>query len=220
MLHQIRDCSCNTGFDVTSGFWLVAPRGGVFSGHSSAGARVVRKKYSPRRHRALLAGVLFLLMSLCTANAAIYVDKDATAGSDNGTSWADAYTNLNTALTKATGEFWIAEGTYITPVSAGIQLNNTNELYGGFQGTESSRSERNWTTYPTILDGGANRVLQKTTAGTAILDGFTVQNGYRSGANGAGIYCTAGSLDIRNCVFTNNNTAGTAYGGAVYHRRG
>lgn len=76
----------------------------------------------------IIAGCFFLFCSF--ANAAIYVDKDATAGSNNGSSWANAYTNLNTALTKATGEFWIAEGIYITPVSAGIQLNNTNELYG------------------------------------------------------------------------------------------
>ena len=126
----------------------------VFSVFSGTPARVVRKKYSPRRHGALQAGVLFLLMSLCSANAAIYVDKDATAGSNNGTSWADAYTNLNTALTKSTGEFWIAEGTYITPVSVGIQISNTNELYGGFAGTETYVTERNWTNYPIILDGG------------------------------------------------------------------
>ena len=111
----------------------------------------------------VIIGWLFLFCS--PANASIYVDIDATAGSNNGTSWSDAYTNLNTALTKSTGEFWIAEGTYITPVSVGIQINNTNELYGGFHGTESSRTERNWTTYPTILDGGSKRVLAKTVAG-------------------------------------------------------
>ena len=185
-LRQIRDCSCNTGFDGTSGFCILR-----VLGHSSAGARVVRKKYSPRRHRALRVTVLFLLMSLCSANAAIYVDKDATAGSNNGSSWANAYTNLNTALTSATGEFWIAEGTYTVPSASGAELNSTNELYGGFAGTESSRSERNWTNYVVYLDGGSsNRVFQKTKSGTAILDGFTVQNGANVPAddhgNGAG----------------------------------
>ncbi len=126
--------------------------------------------------RTRCCGLFLLLLTVPFAvhAAVVYVDIDAT-GSNNGASWADAYVSLTNALAKSTGEFWVAEGTYYTPTSSGTDI-KTNQLYGGFNGTEASLSQRNWTAYPTILDGGgSNRVLQKTVAGTAILDGFTVQ---------------------------------------------
>ena len=48
----------------------------------------------------------------------IYVDTDATAGSNNGTSWTDAYVYLQDALdfTNSNGtsyyEIWVEEGVY------------------------------------------------------------------------------------------------------------
>jgi len=80
-----------------------------------------------------------------------YVNADAT-GNNNGSSWTDAYTDLQSALVAAqTGdEIWVAKGTY-KPTSgsdrtATFQLKNGVVLYGGFAGTESDRAQRNFNT--------------------------------------------------------------------------
>ncbi len=95
-----------------------------------------------------------------------YVDIDKTAGADNGASWTDAYTSLQSALdvARAGDQIWVAEGVY-TPSkrvdaedtrSATFKLGNGIALYGGFSGIpgqEGDFSARNWRTYPTVLSG-------------------------------------------------------------------
>jgi predicted outer membrane repeat protein len=106
--------------------------------------------------------LLALLASLTApAHAQIYVDTDAT-GANDGTSWTDAYTDLQTAIDNADGssELWIAAGVY-TPDSEGdsftiIGNKDGIELYGGFEGTESTRSARDPGANPTILSGDLN----------------------------------------------------------------
>jgi predicted outer membrane repeat protein len=102
--------------------------------------------------------LLFALAVPTLAEAQIYVDKDAT-GTGDGTSWADAYTDLQAAIDNATGEseIWIAEGVY-TPDSEGDSFTITGdqdgiELYGGFDGTETSRDQRAPREHRTILSG-------------------------------------------------------------------
>jgi hypothetical protein len=87
-----------------------------------------------------------------------YVDRDA-VGAATGLSWADAYTNLDTALLAATSgaELWVAEGVYRPANVAGPTATFTVKpgvsLYGGFAATETSLSQRTWTAHPTILSG-------------------------------------------------------------------
>ncbi len=98
----------------------------------------------------------------------IYVDRDAT-GTNDGTSWADAYPTLQAALdwTRDHGatpyEIWVAEGTYY-PDEGGFHVDNAVtesftlawnnvQLYGGFAATETLRSQRDWKAHPTILSG-------------------------------------------------------------------
>ncbi|MCU0491769.1 MAG: hypothetical protein MUD01_09290 [Chloroflexaceae bacterium] len=100
----------------------------------------------------------------------IYVNATAT-GANNGTSWLNAYTNLQTALANAPvgSEIWVAQGLYepaqcsnsCTPASSqrgtSFVLRNGIALYGGFFGTETARNERNWQRYSSVLSGDLNR---------------------------------------------------------------
>ena len=87
----------------------------------------------------------------------------AAHGQKNGTSWADAFTDLQSALNiaQSENEVWVAAGTYwptnrtdaADPRSATFSLNNGVKLYGGFSGNEGSLQERKWMANPTILSG-------------------------------------------------------------------
>jgi hypothetical protein len=108
---------------------------------------------------------LWLLLSSLWATSAygvsptvLYVDKDATGGTYDGSSWANAYTTLQAALdrTNANGssdfEIWVAEGVYYPDLGGSHVANEQTEscrisydnaqIYGGFAGTETARSQR------------------------------------------------------------------------------
>lgn len=149
-----------------------------------------------------LAAVLLLLCA--SANATVFVDCDAPPGG-NGIAWATAFQRVQDGLNAATtenNEVWVAKGTYSENVTLRWQIG----LYGGFIGTETSRSER----YPvgnlTVIDGGeaGNAV---TGANNAVIDGFTITNGKPS-TNGGGVYCAYVSPTISNCKIKGNKGAG------------
>ena len=82
----------------------------------------------------------------------IYVKATAT-GLNNGTSWANAYTSLQSALNAAVSgdQIWVAKGTYKpssaysltnTPRYYHFELKNGVGVYGGFAGTETSVGQR------------------------------------------------------------------------------
>lgn len=89
-----------------------------------------------------------------------YVNSNAT-GSNNGTSWANAYTDINAPLSFATAldEIWVAAGTYKpngTARTSSFTFYNGMKIYGGFNGSETQLSERNPKTNITILSGDIN----------------------------------------------------------------
>ncbi|MFC1601596.1 right-handed parallel beta-helix repeat-containing protein [Candidatus Sumerlaeota bacterium] len=145
----------------------------------------------------------------------IYVSKTATGLSD-GSSWLNAFTSIAAALTIADAgdEIWVAAtGVYVENVT----LKNQVSLYGGFQGDETQRSDRNWTSNNTIIDGGGSGHVVEGADG-AILDGFTIQNGNASGSwpddAGGGILTYQVSLEIANCIIQNNSA--TSGGGILF----
>lgn len=167
---------------------------------------------SNRRHRREMVGlrarlrgpVLALLagaVAPCILAAPLYVDIDATSGSRDGSSWRNAFTNLQDALEiSAEGIIWVAEGIYEGPFT----LKENLTLYGGFEGIESALDQRDWSAHVTTLSGNSNRVV--TGADNAVLDGFTLTGGY--GAGGA-VYMFRVNTSLLNCTFT-NNTGGAA----------
>lgn len=172
----------------------------------------------------------------------VYVRLTAT-GNGNGNSWANAFTHLQAALAFARScpqvrEIWVAQGTYTPAItssnrdSAFAMVNNV-AIYGGFAGTETQLSQRNWQLNPTLLSGdigvvgsfadNSYNVIANNNNGlnaTALLDGFTIHNGYADKAEyarsrGGGMFNRNSSPTVRNCIFTANLV--TAYGGAVFN---
>lgn len=98
-----------------------------------------------------------------TRVAIIWFVDDSAAGKSDGTSWEDAFPQLQNALDVASNgdEIWVAEGTYyptkqVDPAdvrSANFQLKDGVEIFGGFSETERSWETRDWTKNPTILSG-------------------------------------------------------------------
>lgn len=170
----------------------------------------------------------------------IYVDQSANQAND-GTSWADAYVDLQDALISASlgDQIWVAVGTYrpgppAGPRTATFQLANELEIYGGFDATETTLSERAGLFAATILSGDLNSddgpnfannaensfhvVTGSGTDATARLDGFTIRAGNADGLDpderGAGLYISSGSPVIVNCTFQENS--GAVRGAGIY----
>lgn len=170
----------------------------------------------------------------------IYVDQDAT-GADDGSSWADAYTDLQDALSVATygDEIWVAVGVYVPGDLRGMsfQLKSGVGLYGGFGGTETARDQRDWEAHVTVLSGdiGGNDITNAdgvvtdpddiqgdnsyhviksvNVAEIAILDGFTVTAG-DTGSYGGGMYTVGSDPTLTNVTFSGNQAW---WGGAMYN---
>ena len=171
--------------------------------------------------------------SMVWANV-IFVDASA-IGANNGLSWTDAYTDIQTALGSVVSgdEIWVASGTYkpTTGIDRTVTffMRDGVSLYGGFIGNESSREERNWTDNETILSGDIgtpddnsdNSYHVIVGANDASLDGFTVTGG---NANGGGNYSLGGGMYnyqctamVTNCVFSENQS--NHRGGGIYNNR-
>ncbi len=168
----------------------------------------------------------------------IHVDAGATGGND-GTSWPDAYTDLQSALAVAASgdQVWVAEGTYKpaqgTDRTLSFQLETGVKLYGGFPagGGDGTFAARDFGAYPTILSGdigapgdiddNSHHVVNGSGANaTALLDGFTItagnapESGGTPASNGGGVYVVGSSPTIANCTLQGNR-AGYG-GGAAY----
>jgi len=178
--------------------------------------------------RYLTTGMALLLMGLSLAAAVTLTAPQSaraagtvryaapnglTTGNCNG-NWANACT-LQRALAVAVSgdEIWVKEGVHYPGATrtAAFALKNGVAVYGGFAGTETQRSQRNWQTHRTILsgdidknditDGGvvtttanlkgsnAYHVISNTNViSTTVLDGFFITAGQANGSfpNGSG----------------------------------
>jgi len=160
----------------------------------------------------------------------IYVAKTGD-GSAATIGWSTAFTNVQDALDTAAilgnSEIWVAAGVYYPDegksqidnvVTSTFVITDNIALYGGFDISDTHKSERDWVNNVTVLSGDidgddpadANGVVTDTSningknafnvvtargvSGTAVLDGFTVTAGYASGTSpfndkGGGLLC-------------------------------
>jgi len=108
--------------------------------------------------RSLISIAVGALALATSATAQVTFVHQAATGAQNGSSWQDAYTDLQAALAATSqGEIWVARGTYLPGAvgnpSATFQLKSDVALYGGFAGGETSLSQRDVSANPTILSG-------------------------------------------------------------------
>ena len=165
-----------------------------------------------------------------TRSTILYVDQNA-SGRGDGTSWFNAYNELGSALVSMNEftEVWVAEGTYYpgnTQADSFILPPGISVL-GGFSGTESTRSERNSSTYVTTLsgdigtigDGSDNSYHVVIPSQNSSLDGFVIRDGNASQnftdyrGLGGGLFADSAEFIISNCSFIDNQSY--QRGGAV-----
>lgn len=161
----------------------------------------------------VIALAAIVLVCYGQLNAAIrYVNINA-SGANNGTSWANAYTDFKTAVDAAVSgdEIWVAKGTYQTASGNSFSMKNGVKIYGGFNGGELSLSDRNFLSNPTKLMGNNQRVIYNSSLNnTATIDGFTITGGVTNA--GGAMYNDNSSPIFYNCTFTQNTAT---YGGAI-----
>jgi len=181
-----------------------------------------------------------LLFAGSFLQAQTYYVKPAASGSGNGSSWTNAAgaTQLAAIISAAASgsQVWVAAGTYYPGATraAAFVLKSGVALYGGFAGTETTLSQRNWTTNVTTLSGnigGAGNsyhvVVSNGNTGTTVLDGFTIMSGDANGAGsdtyngisvaenlGGGVMCYQTTVTISNCTITGNTASSN--GGGLY----
>ena len=188
---------------------------------------------------------VFSMMTIAAFAQVIYVDHLA-VGAETGTSWADAYSDLNFALSNAVAgdSIWVAMGVYTpdaTDRSIYFDIPDDIKVFGGFTNTATTFTDRNWENNSTTLSGDINTqgdhtdnsftvVFTSNTSSATEVDGFTIEHG--SADDGASIHTghkkgggwynlsTLSGFNsapiIRNCIFDSNYA--DKFGGALYNQ--
>jgi len=177
----------------------------------------------------------------------IYYVKHDAAPINDGTSWDDAFTSIQSALDISVGgdQVWVATGTYYPSYDYGLDIGERGKhfrmiegvkIYGGFAGTEDSINQRTdfgyGETNKTILSGDIGNEGDNTDncyhvffhptgsnlTASAILDGFTITGG---NADGADPHNNGGGMFNENSSPTIANTTfssnSASYGGGMYN---
>ena len=129
----------------------------------------------PSLQKLLLILIILPMLSFTVfAQSTRYVNINVIGGSNNGTTWENAYNNLQTALVAAQpgDEIWVAKGTYLPTADASgatspsnirtktFVMKNGVAIYGGFSGngTEARLSDRDFKNNVTKLSGDIGTV--------------------------------------------------------------
>jgi len=146
----------------------------------------------------------------------IYVNANAT-GLNNGTSWANAFTDLQQAIQSCSDTIKVAAGNYFPGHNAetAFWLENKRVVLGGYPSSGNPADNlRNPSANATILNGNISTanpsqsyivVRGENIDSTSVLDGFSI-TGVKNGFNeGAAVFLTYNASPvIKNCALKNN----------------
>lgn len=179
----------------------------------------------------------FLFVSCSLAQAQLYVNFSAT-GTNDGSSWDNAYTNLQSALNDSSDNtIWIAAGTYVPGAGSldtfsTFNVNRPVNIFGGFAGNETNQDDRVIDSNPTIISGDlgrddvfGNNIMNRednalhvmsidSSAEMVIIDALTITGGTNLNSNGSTFLREGAGIysearvSISRCDFTSN------YGGS------
>ncbi|MDH7602893.1 MAG: choice-of-anchor Q domain-containing protein [Armatimonadota bacterium] len=157
--------------------------------------------------------VLSLLLSVCGDCGIIRV-KPGGSDSNDGSSWELAKGTVQGAINASISgdEIWVAAGVYYERIT----LKHGVDLYGGFAGTETERSQRNWKANETVLDGNQQGSVVTVPTGVGYptrIDGFVIRNGRAE--SGGGIYFGGTSAAVVSNNTISGNSALSGSGGGI-----
>ena len=191
--------------------------------------------------------LLFLLLGFGAALHAqqrLYVSQNA-SGANTGASWANAFTDLQTALAAAQAgdEIWVAQGSYKPTDGSDRTLSfeppSGIRLIGGFAGNETALAQRQWENHPTALSGDIGIAGDSTDNSynvlylfepdsNTVVDGFFIRHGNADFSGpaefrdrrqcGGGMYIMAGEMDAYALIINcvfEHNTARSHGGGLI-----
>lgn len=171
----------------------------------------------------MIKNILLIIFSLHFLNSsATTLIRVATDGSNSadGLSWGTAV-DLDRGRSLAIfygadHQLWLKSGTYNLTDAFNVGVNIT--IYGGFVGTETLLSQRDWKTNQTIFSqtvADKAVVWSNTPNCTVLLDGLILQNGNKTTANGGCGVLYSGTT-LRNCIVRNNSCIGASLRGGAF----
>lgn len=178
--------------------------------------------YLNRRFFVFICPLLFICFSISFGQTTRYVDYTA-SGANDGTSWANAHTELYYGLQASIpgDSILVAQGVYkptnINVRDSSFMLKGWQKVLGGYPNGGGARDFKN---NPTTLSGdigvigdssdNSYNVVKIFNEDQAVLDGFIIEGGYANGGGdkdyGGGIYMGMGWYNetVRNCIIRNN----------------
>jgi len=180
-----------------------------------------------------------LCLPTLASGAILMVDGTAGDDANDGHSWLTAKLTLGAALEATTegDEIWVTRGTYVpgTSRTSSFELPVGVSVYGGFEGGEEYREDRDSNANVTILSGDLeanddgldnndeNAYHVVVAASRSLLDGLTITGGNANQAaeeSGAGILGVGVvEFTVRHCVLSFNRAvagANVGLGGAIF----
>ena len=197
---------------------------------------------------AMLSLSFLAIAQIIPTDGIVYVTPN---GTGNGSSWLNPTGDLHNAIhTDGVQKVFVAVGNYDVGDNSFVMKNNV-AIYGGFDPASGIEDLDDNRILPnkgmgegSVLNGQNARPViwndNNSLNNSALLDGFTIKNGYNSG-NGGGIYCYNSAPKLINLVIKNNsanngagmycfpsnvnisysiieNNTATVRGGGIYHR--
>ena len=193
----------------------------------------------------LMICLVILFVNKTISQTTYYVDSSKTNNNGVGTSWSTAKKDLQAAIGIASNgdAIWVKSGTYLptedpfgnpNPSNSRdktFTLKNGVKIYGGFAGTETLLSQRNWTTNVTTLSGDLGTlnslsdnayhvVISVNLTSATVLDGVVITKGYATAPGGSsitvntqvlnrhyagGVYNMFSDTSFTNCTITLNS---------------